>query len=133
MISTPRSRAGNSSQINSQQLAVRSEKRVRPVERADRNLMRDDVAELLSRKPGMEVERRRLDLERRLAQFRQIQINRVIGRGADRRRHARKHGQFGTVNMAGRDEAYTRVTNGFHEAPRFGGCNTASVSTGDQV
>ena len=68
----------------SKQLAVGSKERMRPVEIADRNLMRNDAAESLARKPGVEMQCRRLDLERWLAQFCQIQIDRVIWRRTNR-------------------------------------------------
>ena len=68
-------KAGVSSALK--QLPVRPEKRMRAVEGPDRDLMGDDGAEPFARKPGVQMKRRRLDLERGLAQF---------GRDRDRRR-----------------------------------------------
>ena len=96
---------------HSQQLAVRPEKRVRAVEIADENLMRHHAAESLPRKPAVEIKRRRLDLERWLAQFFQIQIDGVIWRRADRRWHAGKHRQRRAMNVAGGDQLHARVAS----------------------
>ena len=73
--------------------------------------MGDDVAKSLAGKPGVEMEGGRLDLERWLAQFRQIQIDGVIWRGTNRGRHARKHRQGRAMNMAGGDQLHARMTS----------------------
>ena len=69
------------------QLSVRPKERMWPVELADRHLMGHEVAESLARKPGVEVEGRRLDLEGRLAQFCEVEVDGMIGRRADRAGH----------------------------------------------
>jgi len=48
---------------------------MRAVKAPDRHLMRDDRAKPFTRKPGVQVEGRRLDLERWLAQLGQIEID----------------------------------------------------------
>jgi hypothetical protein len=50
-----------------QELTVRAEEGMRAVKRTDRHVMRNQRTEPLARKPGVEVEGGRLDLERRLA------------------------------------------------------------------
>src|ERR1700686_4417332 len=75
----------------SQQLAVGPKKRMRSVKIADRNLMGNEAAKSLAGKPVVEIKGRRLDLERRLSQLLQIEIDRVIGRRADRGRNTREH------------------------------------------
>ena len=47
----------------SERAAVWREKRKRPREVADRNVMCDEIAEAFTGKPGMQMKRRRLDLE----------------------------------------------------------------------
>src|ERR1700689_663890 len=69
---------------NSEQLAILPEKRMWPVELADRDLMGDDVPKSLPRPPDMQVKRRWLDPEGRFALLGQVEIDGVIGRGADR-------------------------------------------------
>ncbi len=83
---------------------------MRTVKCPDRDLMGDDGAKSLARKPGVEVEGRRLDLERRLAQLGEIEIDGVVRRRTDRGRHAREHRQRRPVNMAGRDQLHARMT-----------------------
>ena len=57
---------------------------MRAVEIPDRDVMGNEAAESLAGKPGVEMEGRRLDLERGFAQFGQIEVHGVIGRRADR-------------------------------------------------
>ena len=93
----------------SKQLAVGSKERMRPVEIADRNLMRNDAAESLARKPGVEMKCRRLDLERWLSQVFQIQIDRMVGRRANRGRDTGKHRQRRAMNVPGGDQPHARM------------------------
>src|SRR5579863_3371238 len=88
----------------SKQFAIGSEKRMRSVKAPDRDLMGDDTAKSLSRKPAMEMERWRLHLEGRRAQLGQIEVDRMIWRRTDRRCYARKHRQRRTMNVAGGDQ-----------------------------
>ncbi len=88
------------------QLPVRSEKRMRPVVLADRNLMRHHAAEALSGKPAVKMKRRRLDLERRLPQLRQVKIDRVIGRRTDRSLNPGKHGQSSAMSVPGGNQLH---------------------------
>src|SRR5580698_7792212 len=83
---------------------------MRPVEFADRNLVSDDVAEPLPRKPAVQVKRRRLDLERRFSQLLQVQINGVIWGWTDRGRSAAEHRQGRAMNVAGGDQLHPRMT-----------------------
>src|SRR5580698_2223047 len=83
---------------------------MRPVEFADRNLVGDDVAEPLPRKPAVQMKRRRLDLKRGLPQFLQIQINGMIWGWTDRRRNAAEHRQGRAMNMACGDQLHPRMT-----------------------
>src|SRR5216684_2294532 len=94
---------------HSQQLPVRPEKRMRSVEIADRHLMRHHAAESLPRKPAVEMKGRRLDPERRLAQFFQIQIDRVIRRWANRGWDTGKHRQCRTMNVTRGDQLHARI------------------------
>src|SRR5207245_4317551 len=82
---------------------------MRAVELADRHLVSDHAAKVSVRKPAVEMKGRRLDLERGLAQVRQIEIDRMVGRRADRRRHTGEHRQRRAMNMAGGDEFYPRM------------------------
>jgi len=54
----------------------------------------------------MEMKRRGLDLERRLPQLRQIEIDRVIGRRTDGGRDPGKHGQGGAMNVPCGDQLH---------------------------
>src|SRR5438876_3675679 len=82
---------------------------MRPVEIADRNLMGDDAAESLARKPGVEMKCRWLDLERRLAQFCQVQIDGVIWRRTNCRRNPGEHRQDRAMNVTGGDQLRARM------------------------
>ena len=82
---------------------------MRAVEMADRNLMGDDAAKPFARKPAMEMEGRRLDLEGGLAQFRQIEIDGVVWRRANRGRHTGKHRQRRAMDVAGGDQLHARM------------------------
>lgn len=65
---------------------------MRTLELPDRHLMGDDVAQAFIRKPAVQMKGRRLDLERGLAQFGEIEIDRVIWRRTDRCGHTGKQG-----------------------------------------
>src|SRR5207247_3980111 len=93
----------------SEQLSVRPKERMRPVEIADRNVMGNHAAKSLARKPGVEMKCRRLDLERRLAQFCQIQIDGVIWRRTNRRWDTGEHRQDRAMNVAGGDQLHARM------------------------
>ena len=58
-----------------QQLAIRPEERMGPVELPDRDLMGDQAAKTFAGKPDVQVKGRRFDLKRRLAQFGQVEVN----------------------------------------------------------
>ena len=96
---------------------------MRAVESPDRDLMGDDGPEALSRKPGVEMEGRRLDLEGGFAQLRQVEIDRMIGGRADCGRHARKHGQCRAMDMPRGDQLHAGMTT--HRAVRPLNHNTA--------
>src|SRR5580704_3735535 len=68
----------------SEQFPIRTKERMWSVELADRHLMGHEVAEALARKPGVEVEGRRLDPEGRFSQFCEVQVDGVIRRRANR-------------------------------------------------
>jgi len=57
----------------------------------------------------MEMESRRFDFEGGFAQLRQIEVDRVIGRWADRGGHAGKDGQCRPMDVPGCDHLHTRV------------------------
>src|ERR1700730_10356807 len=63
----------------SQQLAVAPKERMRAVELADREMVRDHAAETSVWKPAVEMKGRRLDLERGLAQMLKIEIDGMVG------------------------------------------------------
>src|SRR5262245_47296652 len=67
-----------------QQLAIRPEERVGPVELPDRHLMRDQAAKTFTGKPGVQVKSRWLDPEGRFTQLRKIQIDRMVRCGTNR-------------------------------------------------
>jgi hypothetical protein len=83
---------------------------VRTVKRTNRHLMRDHGAEAIAWKPGVKVKRWRLYLERGVAEFSQIEIDRVVRRRANRGRYACKHRQRSPVNMTGSHELHARMT-----------------------
>src|SRR5258705_10860206 len=93
----------------SEQLSVRPKGRMRPVEIADRNLMGNHAAKALARKPGVEMKCRRLDLERRLAQFSQIEIDGVIWRRTNRQLDSGEHRQDRAMNVTGGDQLRARM------------------------
>ena len=93
----------------SEQLSVRPKERMRPVEIADRNLMGNHAAKSLAWKPGVEMKCRRLDLERRLAQFCQVQIDGVIWRRTNRRSDSGEHRQDRAMNVTGGDQLCARM------------------------
>ena len=82
-----------------------------PIEIPDGNLMCYHAAEALVRKPAVEMESRRLYLERRLAQLGQIEIDRMIWRWTNRGRDASEHRQGGAMNMARGDQPQARVAS----------------------
>src|SRR5687768_10135508 len=81
-----------------------------PVEGTYGDLMGHDRAKPLARKPAMEVEGRRLDLEGGLTQLSQIEIDGMIRGWADRGRNARKHGQCRAMNMPRCDQLHAGMT-----------------------
>jgi hypothetical protein len=89
------------------------------IELADRNLVGNDAAESLAGKPAMEVKRRRFDLERWLAQLIEVEIDGMVGRGADRGRHARKYRERGAMNVTGRDQPHGRMA--LHDRGKIAG------------
>src|SRR6202035_1251201 len=101
-----RDRRGSEKVTPSQQLPVLPKKRMRSVEIPDRDLVGHHAAEPLARKPAVKMKRRRLDLERGVAQLRQIEIDGVIGRRADRGRDTGKHRQGGAMDVTGGDPLY---------------------------
>ena len=64
---------------------------MRPVKGPDRHVMGDEAAKALTGEPRMEMKSRRLDLERRLAQVIEVEVDRMVGDRADRTGTARKH------------------------------------------
>ncbi len=76
---------------------------------ADRNLMGNHAAKSLARKPGVEMKCRRLDLERRPAQFCQIEIDGVIWRRTNRRLDSGEHRQDRAMNVTGGDQLRARM------------------------
>src|SRR5271165_4561946 len=79
------------------------------IECTNRHLMGHQGAEPLAGKPGVKVQRRRLDLERWRAQMRKIEVDGMIGRRADRAWMARKQGQGRAMNMPACDELDSRM------------------------
>ena len=92
-----------------QQPPIAREKRMRAVEIADRPVVRDHAAVPLAGKPGVQVERRRLDLERGRQARIEIERDRVIGRRANGRWNAGERGQRSAMDVAGGDQAGARV------------------------
>src|SRR6201991_3868045 len=92
------------------QFSVRPEERVRSVKPADRHMVCHHTAESLAWKQPGQVKSRRLDLERWLAQLCQVEVNRVVGYRADRGRDTGKRRECGTMNVAGGNELYARMT-----------------------
>ena len=82
---------------------------MRPVELADRNLMRHQMAAAFIRKPGVKMEGGLLDPERRLAQMREVEIDGVVWRGTDCAGHTRKHRHDRAMEVAGRNKSYPRM------------------------
>src|SRR6185312_6766700 len=103
-------RTARRSAAPSKQFSIRREKWMWAVEASDRDLMGYDAAIPLARKPGVEVEGGRLNLEGGLAQFGQIEIDGMVRGRADRGRHACKHGQCGAMDMARCDQLNTGMT-----------------------
>src|SRR6266403_1435817 len=68
-----------------------------------------DAAKSLAWKPGVEMKGRRLDLERRLAQFCQVQIDGVIWCWTNRRWDTGEHRQDRAMNVAGSDQLRARM------------------------
>jgi len=60
----------------------------------------------LAGKPGVEVEGRRLDPERRLPEMVEIKVDRVIRRRANRAGNAGEHGHCRAMDMAGGDKLH---------------------------
>jgi hypothetical protein len=85
---------------------------VRPIERTDRHLVCHHLAETFPGEPGMKVKGGRFDLERRLAQLRKVEVDRMIGSRTDRARTARERGQRCAVNMAAGDKLNAWMTGG---------------------
>src|SRR3954462_7328348 len=83
---------------------------MRPVEGTYRDLMGHNRAEPIARKPAMEVEGGRLDLEGGLAQLGQIEIDGMVRRWTDCGRHARKHGQRCAMDMPRGDQLHAGMT-----------------------
>src|SRR5439155_26730169 len=68
----------------SQQLSIRPEKRMRAIKSPNWDLMGDEGAESVARKPAMEMEGGRLDLEGGFAQLGQVEIDGMVRGRADR-------------------------------------------------
>src|SRR6185295_9858239 len=83
---------------------------MRPVEATYGDLMGDNRAESLARKPAMEVEGGRLDLEGGFTPFGQIEIDGMVRGRADRGRHTRKHGQCRAMDMPRCDQLHAGMT-----------------------
>ena len=83
---------------------------MRAVESSNWDLMSYDSAVPFARKPGVEVEGGRLDLEGGFAQFGQIEIDGMVRGWADRGRHARKHGQRRAMDMPRCDQLHAGMT-----------------------
>jgi hypothetical protein len=69
-----------------------------------------DMTEPLTGKPIVEMKSRRLDLERRLAQMVEVEVDRVVWRGTNRAGNTGEHGQCGAMDVAGGDELHARMT-----------------------
>src|SRR5258708_6681438 len=82
---------------------------MRAVEIADRDLVGDDAAKTLARKPDVQMKGRRLDLERRRAQFRQIEVDRMVWRRTNRGRNAGKRRERRAMDVAGGDQLHARM------------------------
>src|SRR5262249_37310343 len=83
---------------------------MRSVELADRHQMGDEAPKALTGEPGVQMESRRLDLERWLSQLCEIKVDRMVGRGTNRGRDAREHRQGRAMDMTCRDKLYARMT-----------------------
>ena len=90
---------------------------MRPVEGTYGDLMGNNRAESLARKPAMEVEGGRLDLEGGFAQFGQIEVDGMVRGRTDRGRHTRKHGQCSAMDMPRCDQLHAGVTA--HDERKF--------------
>src|SRR5690242_12556043 len=100
-----RTRRGN----YSEQSPVRREEGKRPREVADRHVMRDQVAEAIAGKPGMQMKGRRLDLERRRQAFVEVEGHRMVGGRTDGRRNAGELRERRTVDVAGGHQPHARM------------------------
>lgn len=83
---------------------------MRPVELADRNLVRDQLPKTLPRKPCVQVKCRRFHFERRLAELPKVQVDRMVRRRAQCHRNPGKGGEHGPMNVPTPDQLRTRVT-----------------------
>src|SRR5260370_15680816 len=82
---------------------------MRAVEIADRDLVGDDAAKTLARKPDVQMKGRRLDLERRRAQFRQIDVDGMVWRRTNRGRNAGKRRERRAMDVAGGDQLHAQI------------------------
>src|SRR5258707_840547 len=82
---------------------------MRSVEFSYGHAMGHHLAKTLAGKPGMQVKRRRLDLEGRLAQFAEIEIDGMIGRRADGGRDTGKSRERGAMHVARGNELDARM------------------------
>lgn len=82
---------------------------MRAIEIADWELVGNDAAKPLAGKPDVQMKGRRLDLERWLAQFRQIEIDGVVWRRANRGRHIGKRRERCAMDVAGGDQLHARM------------------------
>jgi hypothetical protein len=82
---------------------------MRPVEVAERNLMRHHAAESFTWKPAVKMKGRLLHLEGWFAQLGEIKIDGMIWRRTNRGRNVTEHRQHGAMNVAGGDEPDPRI------------------------
>src|SRR5215469_12262687 len=85
----------------SEEAAVRPEERKWSREVADRHVMRDQVAEVSTGEPSMQVKGRRLDLERGRQAFFKVEDDRMVRCRADRREASGELRHRRTVDVAG--------------------------------
>lgn len=82
---------------------------MRAVEAPNWNLVRDQLSETLAWKPGVDVKRRWLHLERWLAELCEVQIDGVVRRRTYRRGNPGEGGQHDAMNVPTRNQPRARV------------------------
>ena len=89
--------------MRSEKSAVRSKKRVGSVKTTDRNGVRDEITVVAAWRPNMQMEARRLDLERWRELCGEVERDGVIGGRTDRCGDPSEHRHRSAVDVASRN------------------------------